>query len=302
MILISLGCISNEHYKVDLTPRGNKECALFAYLVCSENGNASRNQIYNLLWSDRSAEQQSTSLRRALSNVRKSLGDWSFILTSNKRELCLDTDQLSVDIFSTDQSFSQVEAGDLFLDSLTIRDKKYKKWREDFVRRLTRNNNSQNVILTLENIKPETEHRDNIYVEVCMHEDLESNPVVLDLTNSLIEYLYCTCSYEIVDGRYSRRDNDNIRISNGLCNYLVRLTYVVANCELLAHISLLEPTSLQVIWLHKFKLNDQASNHQKQCFAEPIFKEQPWHWNRNWSKGIYISRKLRHRPHGQFIK
>lgn len=58
----------------DVTPTGMKERALLALLLLSPGQRRSRVWLQDKLWSDRDPQQGSGSLRQALSNIRKSLG------------------------------------------------------------------------------------------------------------------------------------------------------------------------------------------------------------------------------------
>lgn len=58
----------------DIPLRGRKACALLAYLALSHGNRASREQLADLLWTDRGSEQARASLRQTLAELRAITG------------------------------------------------------------------------------------------------------------------------------------------------------------------------------------------------------------------------------------
>ena len=75
---------------IDITPNYRKERALIALLAVSPDGRCSRSWLQSKLWSEKPPEKASANLRRALTNLKRSLGEHTAILHSNRLELWLD--------------------------------------------------------------------------------------------------------------------------------------------------------------------------------------------------------------------
>lgn len=69
------------------TPSGQKERAILAILALTPDLRRSRKWLQETLWSNRFSDQSSTSLRRAIYNIRKTLGPASTLLKSNRSDL-----------------------------------------------------------------------------------------------------------------------------------------------------------------------------------------------------------------------
>ncbi|WP_158964235.1 hypothetical protein [Chachezhania sediminis] len=74
----------------DVLPAGRKERALLALLAFAPDRRCLRPWLRDTLWSDRSRNQRITSLRRALANIRKSLGEGADLLGSDREAVWLD--------------------------------------------------------------------------------------------------------------------------------------------------------------------------------------------------------------------
>ncbi|MGV6812926.1 MAG: winged helix-turn-helix domain-containing protein [Brevirhabdus sp.] len=85
-----------------LTPKGRKECALLAMLALSPERQLSRRILQDTLWPDRFSDQAQASLRRALSNIRKSLGEYRALLLTSPKSVSLHADAKVA--FDRDQS------------------------------------------------------------------------------------------------------------------------------------------------------------------------------------------------------
>jgi len=106
------------------TPKGMKESGLVALLAFSPQMHRSREWLQDRLWSDRTTSQAQGSLRRALSNLRKSLGPAADVVGSDRNSIWLETAQVEVQ-----QTPPQPEAE--FCGSLTIKDPEFEDWRRD---------------------------------------------------------------------------------------------------------------------------------------------------------------------------
>lgn len=107
----------------DVTPRGQKEAAILAILALSPEMRRPRIWLQDKLWSDRFTEQGGMSLRRALANIRKTLGAERDALCADKRAVWLD-DRVRV------RQDTAVAAED-FLSELSIADAEFEQWRRE---------------------------------------------------------------------------------------------------------------------------------------------------------------------------
>lgn len=80
---------------MDVSPKSAKSQALLALLATSETGGRGRLWLQKRLWPNKPAEKASTSLRQALSEIRRSLGDFRDLLTADRRAVTLDLDQIT---------------------------------------------------------------------------------------------------------------------------------------------------------------------------------------------------------------
>jgi tetratricopeptide (TPR) repeat protein len=104
----------------DLTPVGAKKVTgVVAILGASLGFRRSRKDLQDLLWSDRSLEQQSASLRQALTELRRALGPYSNVLKSDRTFVSLDPTQVSV---------VKDSSRGLFLESVDLRDRAFINW------------------------------------------------------------------------------------------------------------------------------------------------------------------------------
>ena len=104
-----------------IRPPGRKECALLAVLAHSPNFRRSRNWLKALLWSDRSEQQASGSLRQAIWRIRKGLAESSALLCADDDYVWLDPEIVTVSGSPEEQSME-------FLEGLDIRDEAFEDW------------------------------------------------------------------------------------------------------------------------------------------------------------------------------
>lgn len=110
---------------VSLAPRSQKAQALLAMLALARRGARSRAWLRDKLWSDRSEEQASASLRQALMEIRKSLGLARDLVQADKVTVWLDLQQIELDI---DQTSPSSDAHDQLLEGIDIRDPEFEDW------------------------------------------------------------------------------------------------------------------------------------------------------------------------------
>ncbi len=109
----------------DLTPRGRKAQGLLAILAFSPEKKRPRRWLESKLWSGRGPEQAGASLRQTLAEIRKSLGQYESILVTDRNDVALSLDGLSIDIDSLQPG--EVPDREL-LEGLQIRDREFDVW------------------------------------------------------------------------------------------------------------------------------------------------------------------------------
>lgn len=106
----------------DVTPRARKSCALLAILALTPEFKRSRSWMQSKLWSDRAPKQAAASLRSALTDVRRSLGDHAEILIADRFSIKLDVERIEVD------RGHDHKGGFELLEGLDIRDEEFNDW------------------------------------------------------------------------------------------------------------------------------------------------------------------------------
>ena len=102
----------------DLTPKSAKSCGLIALLASHPQARRSRSWLQSRLWSDRGRDQASASLRQALSQLRRGLGDQGEVLLVNRAFVALNRDLIEV----------LRDPGAEFLEGLDLRDSVFDDW------------------------------------------------------------------------------------------------------------------------------------------------------------------------------
>ncbi|CAD7052154.1 SARP family transcriptional regulator [Pseudorhizobium halotolerans] len=108
-----------------LAPKSQKAQALLAMLALSRRGSRSRVWLRDKLWSDRSEEQGSASLRQALLEIRKSLGSARKLVQADKLAVWLDLDRVELDI---NEATAPEGANDQLLEGIDVGDPEFEEW------------------------------------------------------------------------------------------------------------------------------------------------------------------------------
>jgi tetratricopeptide (TPR) repeat protein len=131
MYLIGPFAITDPEGKA-LTPKSQKSQAVLAMLALSLRGSRSRVWLRDKLWSDRPEDQASASLRQALLDIRKCLGDARDILVADKNTVSLRMDRIRLDI---DEILTEGHpagndelAAEHFLEGVDVRDPEFEEW------------------------------------------------------------------------------------------------------------------------------------------------------------------------------
>ncbi|UXN60172.1 SARP family transcriptional regulator [Phyllobacterium zundukense] len=131
MYLIGPFAITDPEGKV-LTPKSQKSQAILAMLAVSLRGSRSRVWLRDKLWSDRPEDQASASLRQALLDIRKCLGNARDILVADKNTVSLRMDCIRLDI---DEILAEGHiagddevAAEHFLEGVDVRDPEFEEW------------------------------------------------------------------------------------------------------------------------------------------------------------------------------
>ncbi len=107
----------------DLTPKSRKACGIIALLAKAPEMRRSRRWIADHLWSDRHPDQAGGSLRQSLVDIKRSLGDLSYAIGADRRDIWLEAEFVRI----ADQA--DAPAGAEFLEGLDIRDPAFEDWR-----------------------------------------------------------------------------------------------------------------------------------------------------------------------------
>lgn len=122
----------------DLTPAGTKTAGLVALLAVANGEPRSRAWLQKKLWSDRSSSQGQDSLRHAISNLKKSLGQYAYILVVKGKNLMLDREATLIDIYDELPAESYFGQADQFLVGLDVKDQKFEEWAGTMRQELTK--------------------------------------------------------------------------------------------------------------------------------------------------------------------
>lgn len=80
----------------DRAPKSAKSQVLVALLATSETGGRGRLWLQKRLWSGKETCKASTSLRQALSEIRRALGGNRDVLLADRRSVALDLDRIEL--------------------------------------------------------------------------------------------------------------------------------------------------------------------------------------------------------------
>lgn len=105
---------------LNLTPRGMKARGLLSLLLLAPEYSRTRRFIQDKLWSTRSSEQASSSLRQSLTEIRRSLQQYKHILITDGINVSLDISQVIVE---REQSEPQ-----LLFEDVEINDPAFANW------------------------------------------------------------------------------------------------------------------------------------------------------------------------------
>jgi tetratricopeptide (TPR) repeat protein len=116
----------------DLTPKSRKARAILAMLAVAPRGSRSRVWLRDKLWSDRGEDQASASLRQALLDIRKALGDAAgAAVIADKHTVSLDLCAIRVDALealSADDGAGRIGLDEHFLEGIDVRDAEFEEW------------------------------------------------------------------------------------------------------------------------------------------------------------------------------
>ena len=113
----------------NLTPVGSRNRAILVVLALSPRMTVGRRWLEALLWSDRSAEQASGSLRQALASIRRQLGEARDLLHASRTDVWLQSNQVNVDLVdATDDVFRSLQSGREFLEGIDIESEAFEDW------------------------------------------------------------------------------------------------------------------------------------------------------------------------------
>lgn len=106
----------------DVTPKSRKGQGVLATLATSEDMRRTRRWLQDTLWSDRTTEQASGSLRQTLTELRKCLAPCGDVISADRNAIWLDADVVGTDL---DDPAPKTQT---FLEGLDVRDPKFTAW------------------------------------------------------------------------------------------------------------------------------------------------------------------------------
>lgn len=133
------GFVLQSRAGTELTIPSRKGQALFAILALAAGRPVSRERIIGLLWSDRGEQQARSSLRQALTELRKILPDLAApLLITDRQTAHIDPDAFEIDAIAFERLIDEgtgaslAAAADLYrgdlLDGLDVRDAGFEAW------------------------------------------------------------------------------------------------------------------------------------------------------------------------------
>ena len=114
----------------DLTPKGVKTRGLVALLALSEGHVRRRAWLQDKLWSDRNNKNGADSLRQALMELRRALGDQAHVLKADRETVGFDPAHFSLEDNRPTYSGGAAQTEDIFTD-LAIPDPEFEDWIRD---------------------------------------------------------------------------------------------------------------------------------------------------------------------------
>lgn len=112
----------------DRTPRGAKARGVLALLCLTPERRRPRRWIEDKLWSDRATEQASSSLRQALTQIRRALSPDADLLLADRGSVAL-ADQVVVDLENEPGEVARkLQQGRQLLEGFDIRDPEFEDW------------------------------------------------------------------------------------------------------------------------------------------------------------------------------
>lgn len=118
---------------VDYAPRGRKARGLLALLAMAPRHERGRSWLQDKLWSDRDAEQGSSSLRQTLTEIRRALGPFRDCLRADRNMVSLARDRIV--IVSTFGQLVDRDSGGrddwTLFEGLDVVDKEFENWLRD---------------------------------------------------------------------------------------------------------------------------------------------------------------------------
>jgi adenylate cyclase len=143
-----------------ITPKAQKTCAMLAMLILSPRATRTRVWLRDKLWSDRSEGQGAASLRQALLDARRSLGELGCeVILADKKSISLDLTKITLDTdgllssehqLTSDREELERALNEDLLEGMDIRDPEFEDWltleRQVWQRRVTQQLESESTV------------------------------------------------------------------------------------------------------------------------------------------------------------
>ncbi|MFT6101425.1 MAG: hypothetical protein ACJAYF_003988, partial [Arenicella sp.] len=152
-----------------ITPKAQKTCAMLAMLILSPRATRTRVWLRDKLWSDRSEGQGAASLRQALLDARRSLGELGCeVILADKKSISLDLTKITLDTdgllssehqLTSDREELERALNEDLLEGMDIRDPEFEDWltleRQVWQRRVTQQLESESTVAPIVDQQPE---------------------------------------------------------------------------------------------------------------------------------------------------
>lgn len=113
----------------NLTPVGSRNRAIPVIIALSPRMTVGRRWLEAMLWSDRSAEQASGSLRQCLATIRRQFRSCADLLCANRTDIWMRQEDITVDLIDTpEEAVRRLQSGRDFLEGIDIGSEGFEDW------------------------------------------------------------------------------------------------------------------------------------------------------------------------------
>ena len=189
--------------------KSSKAKGLIVLLAFAPGHTRSRGWLKNKLWSDRSEDQASSSLRQCLSEIKKGLGNFADVLSTTQKNVSLDTQLFTFNRLGI--SNLNATGIEILEDLDAIKDPKFRQW-VDALRVELKTEVSEHSTDTAE--KPQTD-KFLLVIEKVTSTSLVENILISELSTSLTKYIVELPDVEIVNSLVSSEESTSVNNTAG---------------------------------------------------------------------------------------